>query len=124
MSEENKTESNVSNVSNVISFEDFIKVDLRAGTILEAERVPKSDKLLRLQLDFGELGKRQIVAGIGKTYEPDYLVGLQVVAVVNLAPRKLMGLESHGMILAAGTTEGHVRVLRTGSEVLNGTRLG
>lgn len=84
-----------------ITFDDFLKVEMRAGTIVSAERVPKSNKLLKLQVKFGELGERQIVAGIGKDYEPEAVVGLQVVAVVNLAPRKLMGLESHGMLLAS-----------------------
>lgn len=84
-----------------IVFDDFLKVDMRVGTIVSAERVPKSDKLLKLQVKFGELGERQIVAGIGKDYEPEAIVGLQIVAVVNLAPRKLMGLESNGMILAS-----------------------
>ena len=86
---------------NELTYEDFLKVDMRAGTILSAERVPKSDKLLKLQVNLGELGARQIVAGIGKDFAPEQLVGTRVVAVVNLAPRKLMGLESHGMLLAA-----------------------
>lgn len=85
----------------VIVYDDFLKVDMRAGTILSAERVAKSDKLLKLQVNLGEVGTRQIIAGIGKDFEPEQLVGTRVVAVVNLAPRKLMGLESHGMLLAA-----------------------
>lgn len=85
-----------------ITFDDFLKVDIRAGHILAAERVPKSDKLLKLTVNFGaEIGTRQILAGIGKDYMPESIVGLRAAFVVNLPPRKMMGLESHGMILAA-----------------------
>jgi methionyl-tRNA synthetase len=84
-----------------ISFEDFQKVDIRAGKITAAEPVPKSEKLLKLTVDFGEIGFRQVVAGIAKSYSPERLVGNTAAFVVNLAPRKIMGLESHGMILAA-----------------------
>lgn len=84
-----------------ITYEDFCKVDIRVGIITKSERVPKSEKLLKLEVYFGELGHRQIVAGIGKDYNPEGIVGLLVVAVLNLAPRKLMGIESHGMLLAA-----------------------
>jgi len=78
----------------------FFKVDLRVGKILEAERVPKSDKLIRMKVDIG-LEQRTIVGGIGKAYEPADLLNRLVVVVANLAPRKLMGIESHGMLLAA-----------------------
>lgn len=83
----------------------FERVDLRIGTIKEAERVKKSDKLVRLQVDLGEDKLRQIVAGIGKSFTPEALVGQQVMVVANLAPIKLMGVESHGMIVAAGDKE-------------------
>ncbi len=66
-----------------------------------AERVEKSKKLIKLQLDLGEIGKRQVVAGIAHHYSPEELVGLKVIVVANLKPAKLMGIESHGMILAA-----------------------
>ena len=88
-----------------ITYDEFLKVEMRVGTVLSAERVPKSEKLLKLQLNFGEAGERQIVAGIGKDYTPEELVGKQLTAVLNLAPRKLMGVESHGMILAAHSPE-------------------
>ena len=84
-----------------ISIEDFLKVQLKVGKVLEAERVPKSNKLLKLQVDLGS-EQRQIVAGIGKKYEPDQLVGQTIVVVANLKPAKLMGVESQGMVLAAG----------------------
>ena len=83
-----------------IQFEDFKKVDLRVGKILEASRVEGSDKLVKLVVDIG-LEKRQIIAGIGKAYAPEALLGKQIIVVANLAPRLLMGLESQGMLLAA-----------------------
>ncbi|MFZ5877693.1 MAG: methionine--tRNA ligase [Nitrospirota bacterium] len=87
-----------------ISIDDFAKVELRVGKILAAERVPKSSKLLKLQVDLGT-ETRQIVAGIGTKYEPDALIGRLVAVVANLKPAKLMGIESQGMILAAGDKE-------------------
>ncbi|MFM8569146.1 MAG: methionine--tRNA ligase subunit beta [Candidatus Kapaibacterium sp.] len=89
----------------LITIDDFRKVQLRTARILEAERVPKSDKLIRLIVDTGA-DQRQILAGIGKVYEPVQLVGLTIVVVVNLKPAKLMGLESQGMLLAANSDSG------------------
>lgn len=86
--------------SNLIEYADFAKVELRAGRVLEAERVPKADKLLRLQVDLGT-ERRQILAGIAQQFEPESLIGKTVVVVANLAPRKLRGFESQGMLLAA-----------------------
>jgi methionyl-tRNA synthetase len=87
----------------VLSFEEFQKLDLRTGRVLEAEPVKKSNKLLKLQVDIGgEI--RQIVAGMQQFYKPDEIVGRDVVVVTNLAPAKIFGLESNGMILAAGDT--------------------
>lgn len=88
-----------------IEFGDFTKIDLRVGKVLEAERVPKADRLLRLQVDLGT-EQRQILAGIAEQFEPESLVGKSVVVVANLAPRKLRGFESQGMILAASTPDG------------------
>ncbi len=91
-----------------ISYDDFVKTELRVGTIRAAERVEGSDKLIRLSVDVGEIDEagiekpRQIVAGIGKGYVSEDLVSRQIVVVINLEPRKLMGLESQGMLLAAG----------------------
>lgn len=90
--------------SAAIGVEDFQKVELRVGKVLAAERVPKSSKLLKLQVDLGT-ETRQIVAGIGTKYEPEALVGRFVAVVANLKPAKLMGIESQGMILAAGDKE-------------------
>jgi methionyl-tRNA synthetase len=83
-----------------VSYEDFGKLDLRVGVVKAAERVRKSDKLLRLLVDIGE--ERQVVAGIGRRFAPEDLVGRQVMVVANLKPVKLMGVESRGMVLAAG----------------------
>jgi methionyl-tRNA synthetase len=88
-----------------ITIDDFIKVDLRVAKILVAERVPKADKLLRLEVDLG-YEQRQILAGIAEAYTPESLVGRKVVIVANLAPRKLRGLESNGMIVAASIEGG------------------
>lgn len=88
-----------------ISIDDFAKVDLRVGLVKVAERVPKSDKLLRLEVDIGtEI--RQVLAGIAEAYAPETLVGRKVVIVANLAPRKMRGLESNGMIVAASLEGG------------------
>jgi methionyl-tRNA synthetase len=88
-----------------ITIDDFVKVDLRVAQILVAERVPKADKLLRLEVDLG-YEKRQILAGIAQYYEPEKLIGRKIVIVANLAPRKMRGLESNGMLLAASLPEG------------------
>ncbi len=83
-----------------ISIEDFLKVEMRVGQVKHAEKVKGADKLLRLEVDIGS-EVRQVVAGIALAYEPEKLIGRKVVIVANLAPRKLRGLESNGMIVAA-----------------------
>lgn len=88
-----------------ISIDDFMKVELRVAKVVAAERVPKSKKLLKLQVDVGA-ENRTLVAGIADTYEPESLVGKTVVVVVNLQPAKLMGIESNGMVLAASPDGG------------------
>jgi methionyl-tRNA synthetase len=95
-----KAGPDVPEIRETVDADTFFKVDLRVGKILEAERVPKSDKLIRMKVDIG-LEQRTIVGGIGKAYEPVDLLNRLVVVVANLAPRKLMGIESHGMLLAA-----------------------
>ena len=87
-----------------IDYDEFSKVDLRVAKILAAEAVPKSNKLVKLRIDIGE--ERTIVAGIGKDYKPEDLVGKSIVIVANLKPAKLMGVESHGMLLATDAPEG------------------
>jgi methionyl-tRNA synthetase len=111
-------------VVNYITIEDFVKVELRVGEVLTAERIPKSDKLLRFTVDLGEPEPRQILAGIAEYYEPEKLVGRKLVIVSNLKPRKLRGFESQGMVLAASAGEEGRPVLATFAEdVPNGTKL-
>lgn len=88
-----------------IEYEDFSKLDIRVGTVLSCEKIEKSQKLLKLEVDFGEFGKRQILAGMTEFYQPEDLVGLQSIFLINLEHRKMMGLESQGMILAVGLGE-------------------
>jgi len=90
---------------NKISIDDFAKIDLRVGVVKVAERVPKADKLLRLEIDIGT-EVRQVLAGIAEAYAPESLIGRKVVMVANLAPRKLRGMESNGMIVAASLDGG------------------
>jgi methionyl-tRNA synthetase len=107
-----------------ITIDDFTKVELRAGEIKTAERVPKADKLLRMTIDLGESTPRQILAGIAQYYEPEALIGRKVIVVANLAPRKLRGLESQGMVLAASVgDEGRPILAGFLEEVPNGARL-
>ncbi|MDT4955903.1 MAG: methionyl-tRNA synthetase [Acidobacteriota bacterium] len=107
-----------------IEIGDFAKVEMRVGEILTAERVPKSDKLLRFTVDLGESEPRQILAGIAEHYEPEKMVGRKVIVVANLKPRKLRGFESQGMILAASVGDEGKPVVATFTEdVPNGARL-
>lgn len=101
--------------SEPISYEEFSRLDLRVGTVLEAERVPKADRLLRLVVDLG-LERRQVIAGIAEQYDPEALIGRKVIVVANLAPRKLRGLESQGMILVAENADGRLELLTTEAE--------
>lgn len=95
--------SNEAPQSNLIEYADFAKVELRAARILEAERIPKADKLLKLQVDLGT-EKRQILAGIAQQFAPEDLIGKTIVVVANLAPRTMRGLQSQGMLLAASAS--------------------
>jgi len=105
-----------------ITYEDFMKAELKVGIVRSAERVPKSDKLLKLTVDVGEEAPRQIVAGIGKAVDPAKLPGTRVVVVANLAPRKIFGLESRGMVLASGG-ETDLQIVTFAGEVPAGTRV-
>lgn len=93
-----------------IEFEDFAKVELKVAVVLECERVPKADKLLQLQLEVGG-EKRQIVSGIAQHYQPEELIGKRIILVANLKPKKLRGVESHGMLLAATTPDGQLSIV-------------
>jgi len=105
----------------MISFDDFKKVELKVAQILEAERVEGSEKLLKLKVSLGS-EERQILAGIGKKYAPEDIIGRKIVIVANLEPRSLMGFESQGMILAASGETGPV-LLSPDSLVLAGTEV-
>jgi methionyl-tRNA synthetase len=106
----------------VITIDDFAKVELRVAQVLVAERIPKADKLLRLEVDLG-YEKRQILAGIAQFYEPEKLIGRKIVIVANLAPRKMRGLESNGMLLAASLPDGAPVLAGFLEEVPIGARL-
>ncbi len=107
----------------MIEIDKFFEIQLRVATVLEAEAIPKSTKLLRLSLEIGEEEPRTVVAGIAKNFEPESLIGRQVVIVANLQPAKLMGVESNGMILAA-TDDSGPALLIPDRPVPNGTRVG
>jgi len=107
------TSNNQKEVKTDISYEDFDKIDLRVGKVLEAEKVPKADKLLKLTVDLG-FEKRTILSGIAEYYKPEELVGKLVTVVANLAPRKIRGIESQGMLLMAGNDFG--KLYSVGSE--------
>ncbi|AYD48560.1 methionine--tRNA ligase [Arachidicoccus soli] len=102
-----------------IQFEDFAKIDLRVGTIIEAEKIPKADKLLKLQIDLGT-EVRTICSGIAAHFSPEEIVGKRVTVVANLAPRKMRGIESNGMILMAENTEGKLVFVNPDDKVENG----
>ena len=105
-----------------ISYDDFAKLDIRVGTVIAAEMVPETDKLIKCTIDFGELGRRTIVSGIAQWKKPEELVGKQLPYIVNLAPRILRGVESQGMLLAASDESG-VALLQPERNVPSGTKL-
>ena len=109
------------NIASLIDIEDFAKVNLVAAKILECEPVPKSKKLLKIQLDCGD--KRQVVSGIAKWYKPEDLIGKVVIIVENLKPAKLCGVESNGMILACDAGEDDVRVIFLDSDIAPGSQV-
>jgi len=112
-----------------INIDDFLKIELKTAKILNAERVPDSEKLIRLELQAGDVGEdglargRQIIAGIGKAYAPEDLIGKTIAIVANLEPRDLMGLRSEGMLLAATGAEGLPKILSPETEVEPGSRI-
>ena len=103
-----------------ISFDDFSKMDIRVGTILTAERVEKSKKLLKLQVDTG-INKRTVMSGIAEHFSPEQIIGKQVTILINLAPRKIMGVESQGMILMAEDKDGKLKLLQPNETVSAGS---
>jgi methionine--tRNA ligase beta chain len=107
----NQTKSEIANLKSEIVFDDFAKIDLKVGTILSAEKVEKADKLLKLEVDLG-FEKRIIVSGIALHFSPDEIINKQVVVVANLAPRKMKGIESNGMILMAEDNTGKLHFIK------------
>ena len=105
------------------TFDEFGKMDIRTATVLEAERVPKTDKLLKLTIDTG-IDKRVIVSGIAEYYTPEQMVGKQICILANLAPRKIRGIESKGMILMARQPDGRMRVVSPEETLKNGSTIG
>jgi methionyl-tRNA synthetase len=93
----------------MINFDDFKKVDLRVGKVIQAEKVEKSDKLLKLMISIGE-EERQVLSGIAKSYSPEDIINKNVILVANLEPRNIMGFESKGMVLAVGDENGVVLI--------------
>lgn len=106
----------------MITIDDFAKVELKVGTVLEAEEVEESEKLIKLKVDLGEETPRQILAGVKQWYKAEEFVGKQVVVVANLEPRMMLGLESAGMMLAASSEDGPV-FLTVSKQVSPGTKI-
>ena len=105
------------------SFGDFEKMDIRTATVLAAERVPKTDKLLKLSIDTG-IDKRTIVSGIAEYYSPEEMVGKQICILANLQPRTIRGIESRGMILMARQGDGKMRFITPAEALVNGAEIG
>jgi len=106
-----------------ILYDDFAKLDIRIGTVVAAELVPETDKLIKCTIDFGEIGTRTIVSGIAQWKTPEELIGKQLPYIVNLAPRMLKGVESEGMLLATHAGEG-IALLEPDVDVVPGTKVG
>jgi methionyl-tRNA synthetase len=117
--QENKV---VSPQKETIDFEDFTKLDIRIGTILEAEKVAKTKKLLKLKVDVG-MDVRTIVSGIAESFSPEEIIGQQVSVFVNLAPRKIRGVESNGMILMTDTPDGKLAFVAPEKAIKNGQQI-
>lgn len=106
-----------------VTFEQFDAMDIRTATVLEAVKVPKTDKLLQLTIDTG-IDKRTIVSGIAEYYTPEEMVGKQICILANLAPRKIRGIESKGMILMARQGDGKMRFITPQEALVNGAQIG
>ncbi|MGV4414050.1 methionine--tRNA ligase [Chryseobacterium sp. T1] len=118
-----KTNPNAKPMKEEISFDDFSKVDLRIGTILEAEKVEKADKLLKFKVDTG-IDVRTVVSGIAESFSPEELIGKQVMVLANLAPRKIRGIESQGMFLLTTKPDGKLSFVTPDDSVENGIDVG
>ncbi len=123
--EKTNKEENIEGVMTNVNFEDWAKLDLRVAEIEKVEDIDGADKLYKLSLDVGELGKRIICAGIKEYYKKKELVGKKIIYFSNLQPRKMRGIESQGMLLAASTEDDSSVVLISPSgEIANGSRVG
>ncbi|MCW3162604.1 methionine--tRNA ligase [Chryseobacterium oryctis] len=118
-----KTNPNANPMKNEITFDDFTKIDLRTATILEAEKVEKADKLLKLTVDTG-VDVRTVVSGIAESFTPEEVVGKQVMILLNLAPRKIRGIESQGMLLLTTKSDGKLSFVTPDDKVENGIEIG
>jgi len=118
--DQNKEENKMEAIKSEIVFDDFSKIDLKVGTILSAEKVEKADKLLKLEIDLG-FEKRIIVSGIALHFKSEEITGKQVVVVANLAPRKMRGIESNGMILMAADKGGKLYFVSPDTVIDNGS---
>jgi methionyl-tRNA synthetase len=112
----------VAPMKEIISYDDFAKLDMRVVKVLSAEPMPKSKKLLRLTVDTG-LGVRTVLSGVAEHFKPEELVGKQVTMLINLAPRKMMGIDSEGMILMAEDKDGSLRLLQPNQPVADGSKI-
>lgn len=119
----NMTNPNAEPQRETIQFDDFMKIDMRVGTILEAEKVEKADKLLKLKVDTG-IDVRTIVSGIAESFTPEEIIGKQVTVLVNLAPRKIRGIESQGMLLLTDKEDGKLTFLAPEEKTKNGVNIG
>jgi methionyl-tRNA synthetase len=117
---ENKDEEKTASLKSKIEYDDFSKLDLRVGTVVTAEKVEKADKLLKLEIDLG-YEKRIVVSGIALHFKPEEIIGRQVVVVANLAPRKMRGIESNGMILMAEDEGGKLKFINPDEQTKNGS---
>ena len=118
-----KTNPNANPMKEQISFDDFMKIDLRTATILEAEKVEKADKLLKLKVDTG-VDVRTVVSGIAESFSPEEIIGKQVMILLNLAPRKIRGIESQGMLLLTTKPDGKLSFVTPDEKVENGIEIG
>ena len=118
-----KTNPNANPMKEQISFDDFTKIDLRTATILEAEKVEKADKLLKLKVDTG-VDVRTVVSGIAESFSPEEIIGKQVMILLNLAPRKIRGIESQGMLLLPTKPDGKLSFVTPDEKVENGIEIG
>ena len=119
---ESNTKTTLTPLKEECTYDQFTQMDIRTATVLQAERVPKTDKLLKLTIDTG-IDTRTIVSGIAEHYTPEQITGKQIVVLANLAPRKIKGIESQGMILMAQEQDGKMRIVTPEEPLENGSQI-